>query len=144
MYQLPTTTLTNVMVPWLGGLMTRLKVGPRDVQSGNKEATKPIVRSSPLGMKRLTLTGFGIVMVSAGPSCAIDGGAQRNANKYIEQRWRMVPLIGVFVIPGGRQPECPYSSFVMEQPPLVHLTTIGEGRATSAVGLAPNQHVEMG
>jgi hypothetical protein len=47
-------------------------------------------------MKRLMLSGFGIVMVSAGPSWAIAGGTPRSANRSIEQRWRMVPLTGVW------------------------------------------------
>jgi hypothetical protein len=54
---------------------------------------KFMVRSSPLGIKRLTVTGFGIEMASAAPSSAIDGGAQRNENKSKEQSWRMVTLM---------------------------------------------------
>src|SRR5271154_6317999 len=102
--------------------MTRATIGPRVGQSGYSDATKPIVRSSPVGMKRLTLSGFGIVTVSAAPSWAIDGGAQRSANVSIEQSWRMVPLIGVVVAPSITQPGHLYFSFVRGRPPLVHRT----------------------
>jgi hypothetical protein len=71
----------------------RATIGPREAQSGNSDAMKFMVRSSPLGMKRLTVTGFGIEMASAAPSSAIDGGAQRNENKSKEQSWRMVTLM---------------------------------------------------
>jgi hypothetical protein len=49
--------------------------------------------------------GFGIVMVSATPSSAADGAAQRNENNSSEQSSRMVFLTGVLAAPGARQPE---------------------------------------
>src|ERR1700733_1462308 len=82
-YALKDSPAAKVMAPWAGGLRTRPTVGPRETQSGNSATTKPIVRGSPLGTKRLILTGLGMVMPGASdaPSCAIAGAAPSKATR---------------------------------------------------------------